>query len=85
MTSQTWETTAGKLLTWIWRSPASLSDVQGLVATYRNVAICNINAPGQIVVGGPTDEIDRLVADVSGRRVPAKRLPVSAAFEDVYA
>ncbi|WP_344404258.1 SDR family NAD(P)-dependent oxidoreductase [Streptomyces longisporus] len=59
---------------------ASLSDVQGLVATYRNVAICNINAPGQIVVGGPTDEIDRLVADVSGRRIPAKRLPVSAAF-----
>ncbi|MDH6216862.1 type I polyketide synthase [Streptomyces pseudovenezuelae] len=59
---------------------ASLSDVQALVATYRNVAICNINAPGQIVVGGPTDEIDRLVADVSGRRIPAKRLPVSAAF-----
>ncbi|MDF2273247.1 beta-ketoacyl synthase N-terminal-like domain-containing protein, partial [Streptomyces coacervatus] len=59
---------------------ASLSDVQGLVATYRNVAICNINAPGQIVVGGPTDEIDRLVTDVSGRRIPAKRLPVSAAF-----
>ncbi|MGW3119882.1 SDR family NAD(P)-dependent oxidoreductase [Streptomyces sp. NPDC001107] len=59
---------------------ASLSDVQGLVATYRNVAICNINAPGQIVVGGPTDEIDRLVADVSDRRIPAKRLPVSAAF-----
>ncbi|MFC8516863.1 beta-ketoacyl synthase N-terminal-like domain-containing protein, partial [Streptomyces sp. NPDC057257] len=59
---------------------ASLSDVQALVASYRNVAICNINAPGQIVVGGPTEEIDRLVADASGRRVPAKRLPVSAAF-----
>ncbi|MGI5453401.1 SDR family NAD(P)-dependent oxidoreductase [Streptomyces sp. CA-249302] len=59
---------------------ASLSDVQALVASYRNVAICNINAPGQIVVGGPTDEIDRLVADASGRQVPAKRLPVSAAF-----
>ncbi|MFD9004705.1 beta-ketoacyl synthase N-terminal-like domain-containing protein, partial [Streptomyces sp. NPDC059582] len=59
---------------------ASLTDVQGLMATYRSVAICNINAPGQIVVGGPTDEIDRLVADASGRRVPAKRLPVSAAF-----
>ncbi|AIR97457.1 type I polyketide synthase [Streptomyces glaucescens] len=59
---------------------ASLTEVQGLVATYRNVAICNINAPGQIVVGGPTEEIERLVADASGRRIGAKRLPVSAAF-----
>ncbi|MFE7957266.1 SDR family NAD(P)-dependent oxidoreductase [Streptomyces sp. NPDC057413] len=59
---------------------ATLAEVQGLVATYRNVAICNINAPGQIVVGGPTDEIDRLVADASAQRVSATRLPVSAAF-----
>ncbi|WP_245877444.1 type I polyketide synthase, partial [Streptomyces glaucescens] len=59
---------------------ASLTDVQGLIATYRNVAICNINAPGQIVVGGPTEEIERLVADASGRRIGATRLPVSAAF-----
>ncbi|MFF3943890.1 beta-ketoacyl synthase N-terminal-like domain-containing protein, partial [Streptomyces sp. NPDC001902] len=59
---------------------AELGEVQGLVATYRSVAICNINAPGQIVVGGPTAEIDRLVADVAARKIPAKRLPVSAAF-----
>ncbi|MFF7209890.1 beta-ketoacyl synthase N-terminal-like domain-containing protein, partial [Streptomyces sp. NPDC008238] len=59
---------------------AELGEVQGLVATYRSVAICNINAPGQIVVGGPTAEVDRLVADVAARRIPAKRLPVSAAF-----
>ncbi|HZF90500.1 beta-ketoacyl synthase N-terminal-like domain-containing protein, partial [Streptomyces sp.] len=59
---------------------APLTDVQGLIATYRNVAICNINAPGQIVVGGPTEEIERLVADASGRRIAATRLPVSAAF-----
>ncbi|MGW3242433.1 beta-ketoacyl synthase N-terminal-like domain-containing protein, partial [Streptomyces sp. NPDC001070] len=59
---------------------AELGEVQGLVATYRSVAICNVNAPGQIVVGGPTAEIDRLVADVAARKIPAKRLPVSAAF-----
>ncbi|WP_322982904.1 SDR family NAD(P)-dependent oxidoreductase [Streptomyces sp. S584] len=57
-----------------------LSAVEALVAGYRDVSVCNINAPGQIVVGGPTAEIDRLVADSASGKVPAKRLPVSAAF-----
>ncbi|WP_158977798.1 type I polyketide synthase, partial [Streptomyces roseus] len=58
-----------------------LKAVEALIAGYRDVSVCNINAPGQIVVGGPTAEIDRLVADAaSGGQVPAKRLPVSAAF-----
>ncbi|MFD7428837.1 beta-ketoacyl synthase N-terminal-like domain-containing protein, partial [Streptomyces sp. NPDC059818] len=59
---------------------AEQAAVQELVAGYRDVSVCNINAPGQIVVGGPTAEIDRLVADASGRGVHARRLPVSAAF-----
>ncbi|MFE3578859.1 beta-ketoacyl synthase N-terminal-like domain-containing protein, partial [Streptomyces vinaceus] len=58
-----------------------LTAVEALIAGYRDVAVCNVNAPGQIVVGGPTAEIDRLVADAAaGGRIPAKRLPVSAAF-----
>ncbi|WP_329209415.1 SDR family NAD(P)-dependent oxidoreductase [Streptomyces sp. NBC_01708] len=57
-----------------------LSAVEALVAGYRDVSVCNINAPGQIVVGGPTAEIDRLVAESASGKVPAKRLPVSAAF-----
>ncbi|MFD7082378.1 beta-ketoacyl synthase N-terminal-like domain-containing protein, partial [Streptomyces sp. NPDC059918] len=58
-----------------------LKAVEALIAGYRDVSVCNINAPGQIVVGGPTAEIDRLVADAaSGGKIPAKRLPVSAAF-----
>ncbi|MFB7787833.1 SDR family NAD(P)-dependent oxidoreductase [Streptomyces vinaceus] len=58
-----------------------LGAVEALIAGYRDVAVCNVNAPGQIVVGGPTAEIDRLVADAAaGGKIPAKRLPVSAAF-----
>ncbi|MFD8856247.1 beta-ketoacyl synthase N-terminal-like domain-containing protein, partial [Streptomyces vinaceus] len=58
-----------------------LAAVEALIAGYRDVAVCNVNAPGQIVVGGPTAEIDRLVADAAnGGKIPAKRLPVSAAF-----
>ncbi|MEU9061368.1 beta-ketoacyl synthase N-terminal-like domain-containing protein, partial [Streptomyces sp. NPDC048430] len=57
-----------------------LSAVEALVAGYQDVSVCNINAPGQIVVGGPTAEIDRLVADAASGTIPAKRLPVSAAF-----
>ncbi|MEV4681899.1 beta-ketoacyl synthase N-terminal-like domain-containing protein, partial [Streptomyces kurssanovii] len=57
-----------------------LDAVTAALTRYRDVTVCNINAPGQIVVGGPTAEIDRLVADQAGGSLPAKRLPVSAAF-----
>ncbi|MGX1505099.1 UNVERIFIED_CONTAM: acyl transferase domain-containing protein/NADP-dependent 3-hydroxy acid dehydrogenase YdfG [Streptomyces graminofaciens] len=57
-----------------------LDAVTAALTQYRDVTVCNINAPGQIVVGGPTAEIDRLVADQAGGSLPAKRLPVSAAF-----
>ncbi|MCY0954257.1 beta-ketoacyl synthase N-terminal-like domain-containing protein, partial [Streptomyces sp. H27-S2] len=57
-----------------------LSAVEALIAGYRDVSVCNVNAPGQIVVGGPTAEIDRLVADAAAGTIPVKRLPVSAAF-----
>ncbi|MFK4597212.1 SDR family NAD(P)-dependent oxidoreductase [Streptomyces pristinaespiralis] len=57
-----------------------LEAVTAALTQYRDVTVCNINAPGQIVVGGPTAEIDRLVADQAGGSLPAKRLPVSAAF-----
>ncbi|MGN9791970.1 beta-ketoacyl synthase N-terminal-like domain-containing protein [Streptomyces sp. OZ13] len=57
-----------------------LDAVTAALAHYRDVTVCNVNAPGQIVVGGPTAEIDRLVADQAGGALPAKRLPVSAAF-----
>jgi acyl transferase domain-containing protein len=57
-----------------------LDAVTAALTHYRDVTVCNINAPGQIVVGGPTAEIDRLVAEQAGGSLPAKRLPVSAAF-----
>ena len=52
-----------------------LSAVEALVAGYRDVSVCNINAPGQIVVGGPTAEIDRLVADSGERQGPREAAP----------
>jgi 3-oxoacyl-(acyl-carrier-protein) synthase/malonyl CoA-acyl carrier protein transacylase/acyl carrier protein len=59
---------------------APLAEVQALIAAYSDVTVCNINAADQIVVGGPTSSIERLVADATTKKVSASQLPVSAAF-----
>src|SRR6266540_396796 len=63
---------------------APLADVRALIASYRDVTVCNINAPDQIVVGGPTSSVERLVADAAERKVSAAQLPVSAAFHTSF-
>ncbi|RBM20685.1 beta keto-acyl synthase [Streptomyces sp. PT12] len=51
-----------------------------LLGSAPELRICNHNAPDQIVVGGPTDSVVRLVEAAREAGVRAKRLPVSAAF-----
>ncbi|MFE9097133.1 beta-ketoacyl synthase N-terminal-like domain-containing protein, partial [Streptomyces sp. NPDC007264] len=58
--------------------------VAELLAARTDVVVCNRNAPDQIVVGGPTEEIDRLVADAGAAGLRASRLPVSAAFHTPF-
>ncbi|MGC3004250.1 acyltransferase domain-containing protein, partial [Streptomyces sp. G35A] len=63
---------------------ASEERVGALLADRPGVVVCNRNAPDQIVVGGPTEEIDRLVADAATAGLRARRLPVSAAFHTPF-
>ncbi|WP_065485307.1 type I polyketide synthase [Streptomyces sp. PTY087I2] len=58
--------------------------VAELLADRTDVIVCNRNAPDQIVVGGPTDEVDRLVAAAGEAGLRASRLPVSAAFHTPF-
>ncbi|MFH8428940.1 beta-ketoacyl synthase N-terminal-like domain-containing protein, partial [Streptomyces sp. NPDC018056] len=62
----------------------SEAQVTELIAGRAGVVVCNRNAPDQIVVGGPTAEIDRLVADARDAGLRASRLPVSAAFHTPF-
>ncbi|QUQ72489.1 type I polyketide synthase [Kutzneria sp. CA-103260] len=55
-------------------------DVQQLLADRDGLWICNVNAPGQTVVGGGTAAVEQLVADCAARGIHARRLPVAAAF-----
>ncbi|WP_054814730.1 type I polyketide synthase [Nocardia arizonensis] len=51
-----------------------------LLAEVPEASICNYNAADQIVVGGPTAQVDRLVAICHEAGVKARKLPVSGAF-----
>ncbi|WP_105968938.1 type I polyketide synthase [Streptomyces geranii] len=63
---------------------ASAAQVEQLLAAHPGLTVCNRNAPDQVVVGGATDAVERLVeaADTAGIR--ALRLPVSAAFHTPF-
>ncbi|MFI1186281.1 SDR family NAD(P)-dependent oxidoreductase [Streptomyces californicus] len=58
--------------------------VAELLAGHGGLRVCNRNAPDQIVVGGATDEVDRLVEAAGRAGVRARRLPVSAAFHTPF-
>ncbi|MGR8007751.1 SDR family NAD(P)-dependent oxidoreductase [Streptomyces hypolithicus] len=58
--------------------------VAELLAERTGVVVCNRNAADQIVVGGATDEVERLVAAANEAGLRASRLPVSAAFHTPF-
>ncbi|MFE7949462.1 beta-ketoacyl synthase N-terminal-like domain-containing protein, partial [Streptomyces sp. NPDC057426] len=58
--------------------------VAELLADRADLRVCNRNAPDQIVVGGATAEVDRLVEAAGLAGVRARRLPVSAAFHTPF-
>ncbi|MFC4943056.1 beta-ketoacyl synthase N-terminal-like domain-containing protein [Pseudonocardia sp. GCM10023141] len=53
------------------------AEVDTLLVEHPGVSVCNDNAPDQVVVGGPTAAVARLVETLGGR---ATTLPVAAAF-----
>jgi acyl transferase domain-containing protein len=59
---------------------AGADEVRALLEEHPEVVLCNLNAPGQQVVGGGTDAVERFVAACAERDVRAKRIPVAAAF-----
>ncbi|MEJ8634735.1 SDR family NAD(P)-dependent oxidoreductase [Streptomyces sp. MS2.AVA.5] len=58
--------------------------VAELLADRPSLVVCNRNATDQIVVGGATDEVERLVAAAKDAGLRASRLPVSAAFHTPF-
>ncbi|MEU7011350.1 beta-ketoacyl synthase N-terminal-like domain-containing protein, partial [Streptomyces sp. NPDC046332] len=58
--------------------------VAELLAEREGLRVCNRNAPDQIVIGGATAEVDRLVEAAGLAGVRARRLPVSAAFHTPF-
>ncbi|WP_405534125.1 SDR family NAD(P)-dependent oxidoreductase [Streptomyces sp. NBC_00075] len=63
---------------------ASAGQVEQLLAAHPGLTVCNRNAPDQVVVGGATDAVERLVEAASAAGVRALRLPVSAAFHTPF-
>lgn len=51
-----------------------------ILAMHPDAVLCNRNAPDELVVGGSTPTMEALVADCSEQGIPAKALPVAAAF-----
>jgi len=50
------------------------------VTAANGIAIANDNAPGQLVLSGALDALDRVEAELGERNVRSKRLPVAGAF-----
>ncbi|MET7615488.1 SDR family NAD(P)-dependent oxidoreductase [Streptomyces sp. NPDC005408] len=58
--------------------------VAELLADRAGLVVCNRNAADQIVIGGGTDEVERLVAAAKDAGLRTSRLPVSAAFHTPF-
>ncbi|HEX3781794.1 MAG TPA: beta-ketoacyl synthase N-terminal-like domain-containing protein, partial [Pseudonocardiaceae bacterium] len=73
------------------RDPGTMAAVQAsrervgeLLDAHPGVAICNHNAPDQIVVGGGTEAVAEAVAGLRKRGLTVRALPVAAAFHTEY-
>ncbi|MEU1185234.1 SDR family NAD(P)-dependent oxidoreductase [Streptomyces sp. NPDC005820] len=63
---------------------ASEEQVAQLLSEHPDLRLCNLNAPDQVVVGGATEAVERLVRAAGTAGVRAVRLPVSAAFHTPF-
>nr|WP_239148791.1 type I polyketide synthase [Streptomyces sp. SID12501] len=63
---------------------ASAGQLEQLLAAHPGLAVCNRNAPDQVVVGGATSAVELLVEGAGAIGVRATRLPVSAAFHTPF-
>ncbi|MFD2419703.1 SDR family NAD(P)-dependent oxidoreductase [Amycolatopsis pigmentata] len=63
---------------------ASREQVIEILAEYSDVVVCNHNAPDQVVVGGGTEAVEKVIAACGERGLTARRLPVAAAFHTYY-
>ncbi|MBF6211177.1 SDR family NAD(P)-dependent oxidoreductase [Nocardia puris] len=59
---------------------ASADRVGEVLAEHPDVQICNVNAPKQVVVGGPTAAVEAFVGACGEAGIGARPLPVAAAF-----
>jgi len=55
-------------------------DATRRIAAAHDLTIANDNAPGQLVVSGPAEELERAVEDAKGERLKAMPLAVRGAF-----
>ncbi|MFF7687633.1 SDR family NAD(P)-dependent oxidoreductase [Streptomyces syringium] len=58
----------------------SVDTWEGMAAGHPELTLCNLNAPDELVVGGPTAAVDRFAAECAGAGLAVHRLPVAAAF-----
>ncbi|GLY00747.1 hypothetical protein Acsp01_11260 [Actinoplanes sp. NBRC 101535] len=59
---------------------AGAADIAPVLADYPGVVLSHDNAPGQVVVNGPSGMVDRLVEDLRDRRIMCQALPFRSAF-----
>ncbi|MDA3648383.1 acyltransferase domain-containing protein [Saccharopolyspora indica] len=59
---------------------AGRAQVGELLADFPGVVVCNINAPDQVVVGGPTAQVEAFVVASAKQGMPSRLLSVAAAF-----
>jgi acyl transferase domain-containing protein/NAD(P)H-dependent flavin oxidoreductase YrpB (nitropropane dioxygenase family) len=63
--------------------PATASEVSAVLADHGlagDVTLANLNAPGQVVISGPTPAVDRALAALQEAGLKGRLLPVACAF-----
>ncbi|KPM53925.1 beta keto-acyl synthase [Frankia sp. R43] len=63
---------------------AGREEIEQILADFPDVVVCNHNAPDQVVVGGGTQAVGEVLAELARRGLNGRLLPVSAAFHTRY-
>ncbi|MDG9702016.1 beta-ketoacyl synthase N-terminal-like domain-containing protein [Streptomyces sp. DH37] len=63
---------------------ATAEEVERIAADHKDIEVCNVNAPDQVVVGGGTEAVRAFVAACAAEGLTARELPVAAAFHTRY-